>query len=103
MKAFQSKKDGKAVKERSRKKKKRTALIVCRNGTRYWTTQSQFWQWVRDLKIVKIKDFPLTGKFSHPYEELMVSVGNSVLNLAHRNHLREALASRRYAKQKVSR
>ena len=99
MNAFRGKKTSKAkAKSCTPKKKKRTALIHCHNGTEYWTTQTQFWQWIRELKIVKQTDHPLTGKFISPYEELMVMVGNTVLNLAHRNHLREAISSRRFKK-----
>ena len=77
------------------KKKKRNALVICRNGTRFWTTQSQFWQWVRDGVIAKTQDHPLTGTFLRDHEELAVKLSNTVLNLACPNHLREALAARR--------
>ena len=76
-------------------KKKKTALIVCRDRKEFWTTQKQFWQWVRDGVITKTHDQPLTGKFLRDHEELMVLVSNTVLNLAHPNHMREALLSRR--------
>lgn len=80
-----------------KKKKKRTALIICRDRKEFWTTQAQFWQWVRDQVIVKIKDNPLTGGFIHDHEELKVVISNTVLNLAYPNHMREALMSRRKA------
>lgn len=79
------------------KKKKRNALVICRNGSRFWTTQSQFWQWVRDGVIAKTQDSPLTGTFLRDHEELAVKLSNTVLNLACPNHLREALATRRTA------
>jgi hypothetical protein len=78
-----------------RKKKKRTALIVCSDRKQFWTTQPQFWQWVRDAVIIKIADAPLTGTFARQHEELMVLLGNTILNLAHPNHIREAMLSRR--------
>jgi hypothetical protein len=78
-------------------KKKKTALVVCRDRREFWTTQKQFWQWIREGVIVKTSDQPLTGAFLREYEELMVLVSNTVLNLAHPNHMREALASRRIA------
>jgi hypothetical protein len=78
-----------------KRKKKRTALVVCRDGKQFWTTQAQFWQWVRDCVVVKTSDHPLTGSFAREHEELMVMLSNTVLNLAHPNHIREALASRR--------
>ncbi len=82
------------VKEK-RKKKKKTALVICRDRKEFWTTQAQFWQWVREGVVTKTSDQPLTGSFMREHEELMVMLSNTVLNLAHPNHLREALASRR--------
>jgi hypothetical protein len=78
-----------------RKKKKRTALILCVNRRQYWTTQTQFWQWVREGIVVKSHDSPLTGSFVRDHEETAVVISNTVLNLAYPNHLREALVSRR--------
>lgn len=78
-----------------RKKRKKTALVVCRDRKQFWTTQAQFWQWVRDGVVVKTGDKPLTGAFMREHEELLVLISNTVLNLAHPNHMREALSSRR--------
>lgn len=78
-----------------RKKRKKTALVVCRDRKQFWTTQTQFWQWVREGVIVKTCDKPLTGALQREHEEKMVILSNTVLNLAHRNHLREALLARR--------
>jgi hypothetical protein len=50
---------------------------------------------VREGIIVKTEDKPLTGTFHREHEELLVLVSNTVLNLAHPNHMREALLSRR--------
>jgi hypothetical protein len=83
--------------QKKKTKKKKTALVVCRDRKEFWTTQKQFWQWIREGVIVKTSDQPLTGAFLREYEELMVLVSNTVLNLAHPNHMREALASRRIA------
>jgi hypothetical protein len=79
------------------KRKKRTALIICRDRKQFWTTQTQFWQWFREGIVVKLDDHPLTGAFVRENEELMVLLANTVLNLAHPNHLREALTTRRTA------
>ena len=76
-------------------KKKKTALIICQDRKEFWTTQAQFWQWVRDGIVVKTGEQPLTGLFKREHEELMVLLSNTVLNLAHPNHMREALLSRR--------
>jgi hypothetical protein len=84
-----------AKKNKQKRKKKRTALVICRDRKQFWTTQAQFWQWTRDGVVVKLDDNPLTGAFVRQHEELMVVFSNTVLNLAHPNHLREALLSRR--------
>src|SRR5438046_7515083 len=81
--------------KKEKKKKKNTARVICRDRKEFWTTQKQFWQWVREGVIVKTNDNPLTGTFLREYGELMVLVSNTVLNLAHPNHMREALLSRR--------
>ena len=84
-----------AKKKAEKRKKKRTALVVCRDGKSFWTTQAQFWQWVREGVVVKTGDKPLEGGFVRESEELNVILGNTVLNLARPNHLREAMLSRR--------
>ncbi|MFN0279969.1 MAG: hypothetical protein ACKVRN_15440 [Pyrinomonadaceae bacterium] len=84
-------------KEKEKRKKKKNALILCQDGKDYWTTQAQFWQWVRENVVVKLGDGPLYGKFVHQNEEYNVVISNTVLNLRCPNHLQEALASRRRA------
>jgi hypothetical protein len=84
-----------AKRKAEKKKKKRTAQVVCRDGKSFWTTQTQFWQWVREGVVVKTDDKPLAGSFIHEAEELNVILGNTVLNLSRPNHLREAMLSRR--------
>jgi len=84
-----------AKKEKKKAKAKKTALVICRDRKQFWTTQKQFWQWTREGVVVKTNDNPLTGCFLREHEELMVTLSNTVLNLAHPNHLREALLSRR--------
>ena len=83
------------TKKEKKRKKRNTARVICRDRKEFWTTQKQFWQWVREGVIVKTDDNPLTGTFLREYGELMVLVSNTVLNLAHPNHMREALLSRR--------
>lgn len=78
-----------------KKRKRKTALVVCRDRKQFWTTQAQFWQWVRDGVVVKTGEQPLTGLFRREHQELMVLLSNTVLNLANPNHMREALLSRR--------
>ena len=84
-----------AKRKAEKRKKKRTALVVCRDRKQFWTTQAQFWQWVLDGVVVKTGDKPLAGAFVHEAEELNVILGNTVLNLSRPNHLREAMLSRR--------
>lgn len=91
-----------SAKKEKRKKRKHTALIICRDEKQFWTTQAQFWQWARECVIIKTNDRPLTGVFVRKDEELLVLLSNTVLNLANPNHLREALLSRRFRKQKKS-
>lgn len=80
---------------RKKKRKKKTALVVCRDRKQFWTTQTQFWQWVREGVVMKTGEQPLTGLFRREHEELLVVLSNTVLNLAHPHHVREALLSRR--------
>lgn len=82
-------------KDKKKKKRKKTALVVCKDRKEFWTTQTQFWQWVREGVVTKVGDQPLTGTFNREHEELLVLLSNTVLNLAHPNHMREALLSRR--------
>ena len=84
-----------AKRKAEKRKAKRTALVVCRDRKEFWTTQAQFWQWVRDGVVVKTDDRPLAGSFVQEAEELNVILGNTVLNLSRPNHLREAMLSRR--------
>lgn len=91
----QSTTQAKVVTNKKKRRKKKTALVICRDRKQFWTTQAQFWQWVREGTIAKTGDHPLTGSFKREHEELLVLLSNTVLNLAHPNHLREALLSRR--------
>lgn len=87
----------KLQKKLERRRKKKNALIMCHDGKEYWTTQAEFWQWVREQVVVKVSDAPLRGQFIRRNEEYNVVIGNTVLNLKCPNHLREALISRRRA------
>ena len=87
-------------KSRENKKRKRTALVICSNESQFWTTQAQFWQWVRELKVKKVKDNPLTGRLTVSDEESMIILSNSVLNPRNRNHVNEVVSSRRLMKRR---
>ena len=79
------------------KKLKKNALVMCRDGSNYWTTQKQFWQWVGAGVVIKTGDQPLTGGFVREDEEKMVVIANTILNSSCPNHLREVLLQRRLA------
>ena len=93
----EKKKKEKEERKLLRKKKKKNALVMCHDGKEYWTTQAEFWQWVRESVVIKLSDAPLRGQFIRQNEEYNVVISNTVLNLKCPNHLREALASRRNA------
>ncbi len=86
-------------KNQKKARRKRTALVICQNGNEFWTTQVEFWQWVRDRVVVKLQDQPLTGIFTHQDEELKVLKNHTVLNLGAPNHLREVMLSRHNGKK----
>jgi len=88
------------AKGRINRKRKRTARVICQNETQFWTTQAQFWQWVRELKVKKTQDNPLTGRFTVADEESLIILSNTVLNLNNRNHVNEVLASRRLMRRR---
>lgn len=87
----------KTTKKAKKKKNKKTALVVSRSGREFWTSQTQFWQWVRERIVVKTGESPLSGQFVREHEESFVILSNTVLNRAYPNHLCESLASRRLA------
>ncbi len=93
----EKKKKEKEERKLLRKRKKKNALVLCHDGKEYWTTQAEFWQWVRESVVIKLSDAPLRGQFIRQNEEYNVVISTTVLNLKCPNHLREALASRRSA------
>jgi len=86
--------------KKEKKRKKRTALVICHDGKQFWTTQTEFWQWVREQVVVKTKDNPLTGLFRREDEERLVLLNHTVLNLAAPNHLRESMLTRRMTRRR---
>ncbi len=83
--------------ERKRlKRKKKNALIICRSGKEFWTTQDQFWQWTREKVVELTGHNPLRGDLLKTDEEYAVVIANTVLNLSCPNHLNEAILSRKY-------
>lgn len=72
-------------------KGKKTARIVCANGNDFWTTQKQFWHWVREGLVDVTGQNPLTGRFGGRREKLLVMIRHVVLDNACQNHKHEVL------------
>ena len=76
-----------------KKRGKKTARIVCSNDNEFWTTQKQFWQWVREGLVDVTGQSPLTGKFGGKREKLLVMVRHMILDNACPEHKQEVLGS----------
>jgi hypothetical protein len=72
---------------------KKTARIVCTNDNEFWTTQKQFWLWVREGLVDVTGQNPLTGRFGGRREKLMIMVRRVILDAASPNHKQEVLDS----------
>ena len=70
---------------------KKTARIVCANDNEFWTTQKQFWQWVREGLVDVTGQHPLTGRFAGKREKLLVMVRHVILDKSNPNHKQEVL------------
>lgn len=64
----------------AKRKSKKTARIVCANTNEFWTTQKQFWQWVREGLVDVTGQNPLTGRFAGRREKLMIMVRHITLD-----------------------
>ena len=74
-------------------KAKKTARIVCANDNEFWTTQKQFWRWVREGLVDVTGQRPLTGRFAGRREKLLVMVRHVILDSGAPNHKEEVLGS----------
>jgi hypothetical protein len=74
-------------------KVKKTARIVCANENEFWTTQRQFWRWVKEGLVDVTGQNPLTGRFAGKREKLLVMVRHVILDNASPNHKQEVLDS----------
>jgi hypothetical protein len=83
-------------------KAKKTARIVCANENEFWTTQKQFWTWVREGLVDVVGQQPLTGRFAGKREKLLVMVRHVILDKASPNHKDEVLDSYARLKPHVS-
>lgn len=72
-------------------KAKKTAKIVCANENEFWTTQKQFWQWVREGLVDVTGQHPLTGRFAGKREKLLVMIRHVILDKGSPNHKQEVL------------
>src|SRR5262249_31075837 len=79
--------------ENSQKKAKKNARIVCANDNEFWTTQKQFWTWVREGLVDVTGQNPLTGRFGGRREKLLVMVRHIILDNANPIHKQEVLDS----------
>jgi hypothetical protein len=79
-----------------KKKGKKTARIVCVNDNEFWTTQKQFWLWVREGLVDVTGQNPLTGRFGGRREKLLVMVRHVILDNANPIHKQAVLDT--YAK-----
>ena len=84
--------------EVEKKKVKKNAKIVCASGGDFWTTQKQFWTWVREGLVDVTGQKPLTGRFGGKREKLLVMVRHVILDNANPIHKEAVLDS--YAKLK---
>lgn len=74
-------------------KARKTAKIVCANENEFWTTQKQFWQWVREGLVDVTGQKPLTGRFAGKREKLLVMVRHVILDKGSPNHKQEVLGA----------
>jgi hypothetical protein len=81
---------------------KKTARIVCLNENEFWTTQKQFWKWVREGLVDVTGQNPLTGRFGGRREKLLVMVRHVILDNASPTHKQEVLERYSKLKPKVS-
>jgi hypothetical protein len=72
--------------------------VVCANHNEFWTTQKQFWNWVREGIVTYKSDAPLTGKFEGRREKLLVMVNHILLDDSAPEHKRSVLDSYEYQK-----
>ncbi|HEY7545238.1 MAG TPA: hypothetical protein VID27_10165 [Blastocatellia bacterium] len=77
---------------------KKTARIICTNDNEFWTTQKQFWSWVREGLVDVTEQHPLTGRFGGRREKLLVMVRRIILDNGSPQHKEDVLKS--YSKLK---
>jgi hypothetical protein len=83
-------------------KPKKTARIVCANENEFWTTQKQFWTWVREGLVDVTGQNPLTGRFAGKREKLLVMIRHVILDNSNVNHKQEVLGTYTKLKPHVS-
>jgi len=88
--------------EVEKKKAKKNAKIVCASGGDFWTTQKQFWTWVREGLVDVTGQKPLTGRFGGKREKLLVMVRHVILDNANPIHKEAVLDSYTNLKPHIS-
>ena len=78
--------------------RRKTARVVCASNKEFWTTQKQFWEWVREGIVTQTGDRPLTGKFEGRREKLLILVNHIVLDQAAPEHKGSVLQGYNYQK-----
>ncbi len=73
---------------------------MCANRNEFWTTQKQFWTWVREGIVTQTGDDPLTGKFEGRRDKLIVMVNHILLDDSVPEHKHSVLSAYAYKKQR---
>ena len=89
---------GETAEQRPKPRQRKTARVVCANHNEFWTTQKQFWDWVRDAIVTQTGDNPLTGRFEGRREKLIVMVNHVLLDNSVPEHKAEVLGAYAYQK-----
>ena len=74
--------------------------MVCANNNEFWTTQKQFWFWVREGIVTQTGDCPLTGKFEGRRDKLLVMVNHIVLDDSVPEHKDQVMFAYNYQKRR---
>ena len=81
---------------RAQTKRKKTARVVCARQNEFWTTQKQFWAWVREGIVTQVGDNPLTGRFEGRRDKLIVMVNHVLLDDGAPEHKQDVLQAYGY-------
>lgn len=74
--------------------RKKNALVIFKDGKEYWTTQNQFWQWVREKLIIKAGDNPLRGNYIMPNKINTAHEKDKIPSLTSLNHTQQSFVKK---------